>query len=426
MNYEQIRLKQERAFEDELKGLLQADIISKILYEAKIITDDDKTKTFESYNFKITNELAPDLYKLCHEVVKTLNFKESIDFFIINSPEMNAFVIPNTSEHGSHKICFNSTIIDKLDEDELKFVIGHEIGHLISRDYTIDQVVRFLFSKKQIHMMIHQKFMFWRKLNELTADRFGLMANRNIKKAISSFVKLNTGLPKHVLKIDTDIFLERSKEILDGHRTEVDTNVNSSHPIDSLRVVCLDLFSKSKNYNLLIQKQLEFEGNDDTCEDEELSLEIDKILQRFHQVGGELDNDRMHFMMSAGLIMANMDGEISKDELNCIISYISPYHLFPRYMLNNIIESGPEKINDIFNTSVNRLLDSESNRDSLEDEANNMISFLIEIAVTDSRIREKELNFLYDIGKKLFEFSKEKVATMIAEKIAYQFTPAVI
>ncbi|MBU4485756.1 MAG: M48 family metalloprotease [Candidatus Delongbacteria bacterium] len=414
IKYDHIRLDLEKKFGDEINRIIHGNIILKLLVDARIINSDDNySKELDSYNFKITKEMTPRLYNLCHEVKDTLQFSDNIDFFIINSPEMNAFAIPSNYKEHPHRIALNSTIIDKMDDDELRFVIGHEIGHLVTKTYKLSQMMKFLFQNKEPSLLLKQKFSFWEKLCELSADRFGLIANKNIEKAISSFFKLISGLPKNIIEFDLKAFIKQNKLYLENHINEISAQ-NISHPIPSLRVISLDIFSKSKIYGNTV-------GNKKTAHDKNLKKNMDEILQRFFFMGNETDAHRMRFIASAGLIMAQIDKQITEVEVEAILDTLANYLLFPKQFLDEMIKS--QNANEIFNDSINNLLNPKKNRGSIVQEAEMMFNFLVGVAVSDNDIIQSEINFLYKIGIDLFGFTKEKISYMIAEIIANNFQP---
>ncbi|MCG2759975.1 MAG: M48 family metallopeptidase [Candidatus Delongbacteria bacterium] len=414
IKYDHIRLALEKKFGDEINRIIHGNIILKLLVDARIINSDDNySKELDSYNFKITKEMTPRLYNLCHEVKDTLQFSDNIDFFIINSPEMNAFAIPSNYKEHPHRIALNSTIIDKMDDDELRFVIGHEIGHLVTKTYKLSQMMKFLFQNKEPSLLLKQKFSFWEKLCELSADRFGLIANKNIEKAISSFFKLISGLPKNIIEFDLKAFIKQNKLYLENHINEISAQ-NISHPIPSLRVISLDIFSKSKIYGNTV-------GNKKTAHDKNLKKNMDEILQRFFFMGNETDAHRMRFIASAGLIMAQIDKQITEVEVEAILDTLANYLLFPKQFLDEMIKS--QNANEIFNDSINNLLNPKKNRGSIVQEAEMMFNFLVGVAVSDNDIIQSEINFLYKIGIDLFGFTKEKISYMIAEIIANNFQP---
>lgn len=417
MKYDQIRLNLEKEFGEEINKIIQGDIILKLLIDARVMNNSDSySKIMESYNFKITKEMTPKLFKLCQGVKKTLQFSDQIDFFVVNSPEMNAFAIPSNYKEFPHRIAFNSTIIDKMDDDELKFVIGHEIGHLVTKTYKINQMMRFIFQSKAPSLLLRQKYSFWGKLCELSADRFGLIANQNIEKSISSFFKLISGLPKNIIDFDLKAFIKQNEENLEKHINEISSS-SISHPIPALRVISLDHFSKSSLFKHIVKNQK-------TKVDKKLTKNMDNILQKFFFMGNEHDVHRMKFIASAGLIMANVDKQITNDEVNRIIDTLANYLLFPKEFLEAIMQGN--KVNEVFNVAINNLLDPKKNKGSIQQEADMMFNYLIGVALSDNRLEKSEIEFLNKIGSELFGFPKEKISYMIASIIATNFSPNII
>lgn len=414
LKYDHIRLSLEKQFGAEINRIIQGDIVLKLLISARIINSDDSySKAMDSYNFKITKEMTPKLYNLCMEVKDTLQFSDKIDFFIVNSPEMNAFAIPSNYKENPHRIALNSTMIDRMDEDELRFVIGHEIGHLVTKTYKISQMMRFLFQDKEPNLLLKQKFMFWEKLCELSSDRFGLLANKNIEKSISSFFKLISGLPKNVIDFDLEAFIKQNKADLKEHINEMSSQ-SISHPIPSLRVVALHIFSKSKVFKETVKKKK-------TTPDKALKKNMKDILERFFFMGNETDVHRMRFIASAGLLMAQIDKKITKDEMDSIIDTLANFLLFPKQFMDELIKD--QNINDVFNDAINNLLDPKKNKGSIEQESEMMFNYLIGVAVSDNNLSKEEISFLNGIGSELFGFTKEKISYMIAVVLANNFQP---
>lgn len=414
LKYDHIRLSLEKQFGAEINRIIQGDIVLKLLISARIMNSDDSySKAMDSYNFKITKEMTPKLYDLCMEVKDTLQFSDKIDFFIVNSPEMNAFAIPSNYKENPHRIALNSTMIDRMDEDELRFVIGHEIGHLVTKTYKISQMMRFLFQDKEPNLLLKQKFMFWEKLCELSSDRFGLLANKNIEKSISSFFKLISGLPKNIIDFDLEAFIKQNEEYLKQHVNEMSAQ-SISHPIPSLRVVALHIFSRSKVFKETVRKKK-------TTPDRALKEKMNDILERFFFMGNETDVHRMRFIASSGLIMAQIDKKITKDEMDSIIDTLANFLLFPKQFIDELIKD--QNINVVFNDAINNLLDPKKNKGSIEQESEMMFNYLIGVAVSDNNLSKEEITFLNTIGSELFGFTTEKISYMIAVVLANNFQP---
>ena len=122
MDHTKIRIELEQTLGQELYTLMQGEIVENILKEAKIEKIENEWKfMLEGHSFKVNTNMAPRLFGLFHEVKDTLEFEESIDFYVTNSSQVNAFSIARLEEEQSHIINFNSALIERLDDEELKF-----------------------------------------------------------------------------------------------------------------------------------------------------------------------------------------------------------------------------------------------------------------------------------------------------------------
>lgn len=76
-----------------------------------------------------TNETAPDDSKYAKRLKKVMANEKSVNGVPLNykvymTPELNASATPD----GSIRV--NSGLMDAMNDDELRFVVGHEIGHI--------------------------------------------------------------------------------------------------------------------------------------------------------------------------------------------------------------------------------------------------------------------------------------------------------
>lgn len=58
---------------------------------------------------------------------------------------MNAFSLAAEEDGASHIVNINSGLFGMMTQDELRFVIGHELGHLINKDTALARLVSFVF-----------------------------------------------------------------------------------------------------------------------------------------------------------------------------------------------------------------------------------------------------------------------------------------
>ncbi|NEW83509.1 MAG: M48 family metalloprotease [Mariniphaga sp.] len=409
MNHKAIRIPLEIQIGQELYQQIQGKVLESILREAKVEKTENYFKNIlQGHSFKVNEKLAPRLYESFLDVKLRLGFEEPIEFYITNNPELNAFAVSRLEVDESHIININSGLIDKVDDDELKFIVGHEIGHLISNNANIAQLLNFVFQDQaQSPLMMQHKIAVWDKLSELTADRFGFIACGRLDKVLSCFFKMASGLSVERLNFDPKAFSLENEEILKYFKETGSGNL-LSHPINPIRIKAVELFETSDLYrNLLAGTELR--------EDKKLDTQVSELIQSLMVISNSPVNfHRISFIASAGLIVAGIDKAIEPDEYKKIIEELSAFTVFPKQTLKQMIDDN--KMEEFFENSVKALLEINPG------EKNMMMEYMINIIIADSTISEGELNFIFDFGVKL-GFERKEIAQIFASSIQEQFIP---
>jgi hypothetical protein len=141
----------------------------------------------------------PVLHRLLNEVGATLDASELPELYVHASPMFNATTI------GMNKpiILLDSGLFDLLDEEELRFVVGHELGHAMSGHAVYQTLLIRLINMSGvlasvpigglgIRMIIAGLFE-WSRKAELSADRAGLLATQDPATAFRTHMKLASG-----------------------------------------------------------------------------------------------------------------------------------------------------------------------------------------------------------------------------------------
>ncbi len=400
-------------FEEEIRKdlweTMEGDIIKPLLKEAKVEKTGNYYKYYlEGHSFKVNEALAPDLYKLFRNVCDKLNFTEAVEFYITNSPELNASASSRTEDGEPHLININSAIVEKYTDNELEFVIGHELGHIISKNIELTEIINFIFpNTDSIPLLLYNKIMLWEKLAELTADRYGFIASGDLEKCVSAFFKLSSGLDLATFKLDFETFLEENDKRLESFKNENAINV-ATHPINPIRIKSLQYFSESELYKSITNKE--------TKEDPGLASKMEDLTSLLLVIrNSELDKHRSMFIASAGIIMASIDDQVSEKEYEMVIRTLSQYLIFPKGIIDDIAKNGdPQKT---FIDSTGEIMKyNPAERDTLFD-------FLINVGIADNQIFKSEIDFLYEAGEKLFGFTKKEIAQKIGIIVRGNFIP---
>jgi len=410
MDIVDLRIPLEKETGDKLFETVEGEIIENLLRKARIEKVENEWKyILEGHSFKTSKKLAPSLFDTFYEVKSKLGFNDDIDFYITNSSELNAFSLASLEEGQSHIININSGLIERLDDDELRFVIGHEIGHLISRNAQIMKIIQFVFpDPSRVPLILQHKIAFWRKLSELTADRYGYVACPIMEKCVSSFFKLSSGLSTDRIAFDYKSYLEENDKILDYFRSESFDNMQS-HPVNPIRIKAIEYFSESKLYD-------DYLKGSDYKEDEKLEEELTGLYEILMKISSSpLEMQRKYFIASAGIIAAGIDDNMQQDEYEQIVRVLSRWTIFPKLFLSDVFKS--KKVNEIFNHSVQYILQNNPS------ERYSLFEYLIMMTMADKDISEKEIEFLYSIGNQAFGFSENECAQQIAALVQREFMP---
>ena len=411
MNYTKIRLNLEKQLGDEINQSVQGEIINEILKTARIEVLENRKQLFlEGHFFEITKALTPGIYKTFGQVIRALDFKEEIEFYICSQAIKDVVTIPRLSKGSAHIIALSSRLIDRLDEGELRFLIGYEIGKLITRNAAIARTVNFVFpASDTIPIPLKNKINFWVKLSDLSADRFAYIASPDIEKAVSCLFKLSSGLSAAKIKFDSSAYLVHNEALLADLSANEDVNI-ASYPVNPLRLKAIDIFSKSAMYKAITAGEF----IDDAALDEEIHSLLSNFVSLFDS---ELDRHRMLFIALGGALIAKADKNIAESEYNNILKALNSFTLNPERILKKAMGADKATLKETLEISTAYILQKNSV------ERKSMFTYLINLALADNAIMKTEVRELFALGKSVFQYSETEIAEMIAAAIQESFIP---
>ena len=407
MNTNHVRVSLEIDLEEKIYQMLEGKMIEKIIAEANYEPEENIWKSIlEGHSFKVTHEMAPKLYDLFQDVKEKLVYKKPIDFYITNSAELNAFALTRTERGEADIININSGLISMFDDEELRFVIGHEIGHLITRYARVVKLINFVFPEAEnIPLILAHKIELWQKVSELTADRFGYIASPSVEKCVSGFFKMASGLSTDRIKFDYQAYIRDNEKIL-NYFSE---NRNLlSHPVNPLRIKAIELFGESKLYKAISQ-------GEDLKHDEELSKNMEQLIDILITISSSpMDAQRKLFVASAGILMAQVDKEMDEEEYEQILEALSMYTVFPKEFLSEMCKEDVEKI---FKESVKKIISQNPA------ERTQLLEYMASVAFCDSNMFPSEMDFLFETGEKILGLTRRETAQIMALTVQQGFIP---
>ena len=388
----------------QLWDALQGDTVWAIMQSLGIDKTDDRFNKAdrEGNNLKVTEKVTPHLYKLFYGVKERLHFEHDVDFYVESSPVANAFaeVITPSDPDSPYSVVVYSAMIDMMTDTELCTVVGHELGHLSDPNMQLGKVFSFVFPNGEVPVPLQYKYLFWRQLAELYADRYGYLATGDINACISAEFKLKSGLKLDKMDVDMNAFLEYNREVLQHYITGAGRSIdNRTHPVSPIRVEALNLFANAKT-----EKELN-EGMD----------QLVSIIARMN-INNSLGKSYLEFVASAGLLLAEADGEITDSEIDLILNRMSSFHMFPKDVL---LAVSKENHREVFNQSVMQILNEQP------DCRNDLFMYMVDLMIADRTFHKAEIDLLAEVAQHVFQLDQETFLKLLAIGIQRGFLPSV-
>ena len=203
-----------------------------------------------------------ELHRLFSDCGAVLDAVELPELYVRASPTFNAYTV------GINKpiIVIDSGLVELLDdEEEMRFLLGHELGHALSGHAVYQTLLRRLIALTGVLYAvpggaigvraITAALMEWSRKAELSADRAGLLATQNPAAATRVHMKLASG--GHLADLDATSFFAQGNEYSETEDfrdsvLKVFLVENQSHPFAVVRAAELRRWTESGEYTAIL------------------------------------------------------------------------------------------------------------------------------------------------------------------------------
>ena len=257
---------------------------------------------------RLSERMAPALRKMADRCVERLGVEIPLELFVFASPQHNAMCF--RPEDDRLLVMFSSSLLEDFEDDELLFVMGHELGHHVYRHHDIP--IGFVMQGREApHPRLALSLFAWSRYAEVSADRAGAFCAEDIEAVSRALFKLASGLTTKTIHFALDDFLEQidQMQIEDAEPGAGAPKEDwfSTHPFSPLRVKALQLFDRSN----LVREEGSSRDDLETGVQRLMSLMEPNYLE-----GKTSAAESMRRLLFAGsLAVANADGEISPKEV---------------------------------------------------------------------------------------------------------------
>ena len=201
---------------------------------------------------KISRRQFPELYETVTDCAAALHIPVPTVYVAQDLARLNAGTYGTEEESF---IVINSALIDRFDPQELKFVVGHECGHIQNQHVVFRTAAEFL--KQGLGLTVVKwaaqpasiALNAWSRRGEITCDRAGLICCGDLEVATRSMLKLAVGSNKLMEEMDVEEYLHQLDDLREGLGRFQE--FFHSHPYIPKRIRALRLFVESSYYRTL-------------------------------------------------------------------------------------------------------------------------------------------------------------------------------
>jgi Zn-dependent protease with chaperone function len=210
---------------------------------------------------KVGPNQRPKLWAMYQEVLATMDWPEVPELYVTQTPLVNAAAV------GFDKpfIVINSGLMELLEPEEVREILGHELGHIMSghTTYTTIAIILMTIGFQNLPFLagiailpFQLALMEWYRKAELSSDRAGLLVTQDPHTSFSTLLKMAGGK-----KYDDEISVEEFQTQARAYETEGDIAdkvwqvINTAfrtHPFGTVRAAELQRWIESGAYDRIL------------------------------------------------------------------------------------------------------------------------------------------------------------------------------
>jgi Zn-dependent protease with chaperone function len=215
---------------------------------------------FQANAVRVGPRQFPRIHERYVEVLRTLDAPEHYELFVSQTPIVNA------GAYGMDKpfIVLNSGAVRLLDDNELTYLLGHEVGHVLSGHVLYRTMTVLLLQLAQMGFpvvgiaarIVLVALLEWNRKAELSADRAGLLALQHTEQTLHALMTMaGGGYPEETNLND---FLVQADQYREGGDAadlvfKVLNLLGSTHPFHVLRAAELRDWVEAGEYDRVLR-----------------------------------------------------------------------------------------------------------------------------------------------------------------------------
>jgi Zn-dependent protease with chaperone function len=216
----------------------------------------------------------PRLHQLLVEVTATFDWPTVPEMYVTQTPIFNA------GAYGVDDpfIVIHSAALELLDDEELRDLVGHELGHVMSGHALYHTIAAILFSVSLgalpflagiALLPIKLAVLEWSRKSELSADRAGLLAAQNVLASQQLNMKMAGGYrgALEAGQMDVNAFMTQASSYTQTHEGidifyKILNTLLLTHPMHTVRAAELQKWMQSGDYERILRGEYTRRGQE--------------------------------------------------------------------------------------------------------------------------------------------------------------------
>lgn len=334
-----------------------------------------------SSSVRLTASMSPKIHAMANDCIEKLGVNMPLELYVYSSPQFNAACFKPEDERLY--VMFSSSLLEGFTEQELKYVMGHELGHHVYQHHDIP-IGYLLKGEQRPSPRMALELFAWSRYAEISADRAGAHCAQDFPAVASALFKLSSGLTSDLINFDLDSFLAQVDDMQAVDAIPGDDTPKgdwfSTHPFSPLRVRALQHFHGSEL------------AQDNGISKQELEVQVQQLMglmEPSYLEGKTETAEAMRRLLVAGSIaVADASGGISQKEIDVFNSFFGEGALHEKLNLEKLKQSVDKRA-----TAVKKLASQAKRQQLLRD--------LSLVAKADQRVSKNERGVLLHIAELL-------------------------
>jgi Zn-dependent protease with chaperone function len=216
---------------------------------------------FLSDSVRVSDEQFSHLNAMLRDACYILDLEKVPSMYVTMDPQPNAMCIGMDAP----VIVVTTGLVELLDEEEMRAVIGHEVGHALSGHSVYRTILLFLTTLalrvawiplgNLAVLAIITALREWFRKSELSADRAGLLVGQDVQASMRGLMKIAGG--NHLHEMNVDAFLKQADEYeaagdLRDSVLKILNVLPRSHPFTTVRAAELRRWAGTREYQRLM------------------------------------------------------------------------------------------------------------------------------------------------------------------------------